>query len=526
MISAATLWPHRENSPSTIAGVPHTVTRAEIVALLAVAQDHTFGQPPGSQLRATVLSQHLAAAAGADAAERQATWWTSALRFLGCTGHSFELAALFGDEIETRARSLLADPANVPDLLREIVNHGGPGRTGMSRSLAVLSLLAGGKKAAEFNFRTACEVADAFAIRLGLDAPVRAALAATFERWNGRGLPTGTRGSAIPRPARVAHLGQEFEVLARVEGVSRALQTIRARRDRTYDPALADLVIAHAGDWWKAVEPADSWDAALALAPPGKPLDDAAAHESLLVLADFADLKSPWMSGHSRGVAALALVACGPAAEAAALVHDLGYVAVPNTIWDKRGPLTRDERDRAETHALVTDQLVRRLPYIESLAGTACGAHERLDGSGYHRRVSGGVLDEAGRVIAAADCYVAMTSERPHRRAHPPDDAARELRAMSAAGRLDGEAVERVLAAAGHRRAARPALPAALTAREAEVLRLLAVGLTTRQVADRLVITAKTADHHVQHIYTKIGVSTRGAAALFAVEHGLLPAGA
>jgi HD-GYP domain-containing protein (c-di-GMP phosphodiesterase class II) len=503
-----------------------TVTQAEIIALLAVAQDHTFGQPPGSQLRATVLGQHLAAAAGADSAERATTWRTSALRFLGCTGHSFELAALFGDEIETRARSLLADPANVPDLLNEILHHGGPGRTGVGRVLAVLSLLAGGKKAAEFNFRTACEVADAFAIRLGLDEDVRAALAATFERWNGRGLPAGTRGRAIPRPARIAHLSQEFEVLARVGGVAQARATIKARRDKTYDPELADLVLDNAADWWQAVESADSWDAALAAAPPSPPLSDAAARESLLILADFADLKSPWMSGHSRGVAALALQACGPGAEAAALVHDLGVVAVPNTILDKRGPLTRDERDRAQTHALVTDQLLRRLPFTSTLAGTASATHECIDGSGYHRRVSGGLLDEVGRVLAAADCYQAMTSERPHRSAHSPEDAARELRAMSTDGRLDGEAVERVLAAAGHRRARRAPLPAALTAREAEVLRLLAVGLTTRQVADRLVITAKTADHHVQHIYTKIGVSTRGAAALFAIEHGILPAGA
>jgi DNA-binding NarL/FixJ family response regulator len=127
-------------------------------------------------------------------------------------------------------------------------------------------------------------------------------------------------------------------------------------------------------------------------------------------------------------------------------------------------------------------------------------------------------------VLAAADCYQALISDRPHRAAFTPEDAAIELRAMTADGRLDGEAVEGVLAAAGHRRAARPPLPAGLTRREAEVLRLLALGLTTRTVADRLVITAKTADHHVQHIYTKIGVSTRGAATLFAIEHGILPA--
>src|SRR5206468_9669322 len=154
----------------------------------------------------------------------------------------------------------------------------------------------------------------------------------------------------------------------------------------------------------------------------------------------------------------------------------------------------------------------------------ACSSHERLDGSGYHRRLSGGHVDEAQRVVAAADCYQAMVSDRPHRAALSRDTAAAELRAMVADGRLDGEAVERVLAAAGHRRTARPPLPAGLTAREAEVLRLLALGLTTRQVADRLVISAKTADHHVQHIYTKIGVSTRGAAALFAIERGILAA--
>jgi HD-GYP domain-containing protein (c-di-GMP phosphodiesterase class II) len=193
-------------------------------------------------------------------------------------------------------------------------------------------------------------------------------------------------------------------------------------------------------------------------------------------------------------------------------------------VWDKRGPLTRDERDRAESHALVTDQLLRRVPFTAALAGAAGAAHERLDGSGYHRRLGSAHLDEVQRVLAAADCYQAMVSARPHRPALAGLDAARELRAMAQAGRLDAEAVERVLAAAGHRRVARPALPAGLTAREAEVLRLMALGLTVREMASDLGISRKTTDHHVQHIYAKIGVSTRGAATLFAIERGILPA--
>ncbi len=186
------------------------VTLAEMAALLAVAQDHALGQPPGSQLRATVLGQQLATAADAGAPERATTWWTSALRFLGCTGHAFDMAVIFGDEIEMRARAARMDFANPFDVMRVMISHAGPGQSGATRLRSVLSVLAGGKKAAEMNFRTACEVADVFAKRLGLDDRVLAALAGSFERWNGRGLPTGAQGTAIPKPMRVAQLSQEL----------------------------------------------------------------------------------------------------------------------------------------------------------------------------------------------------------------------------------------------------------------------------------------------------------------------------
>ncbi|MEN3273130.1 MAG: hypothetical protein V7636_1891 [Actinomycetota bacterium] len=500
------------------------VTGAEIAALLALAQDHAFAQPAGSQLRATVLGQRLAVAADIEPADRAAAWWTSALRFLGCTGHAFDMAVVFGDEIEMRADSMRLDFANPFDMLRLMVGHAGPNTTGVARMRSVLAVLAGGKKAAEMNFRAACEVADVLAKRLDLEDAVRASLATSFERWNGKGLPAGVKGEAIPVPMRIAQLSQELEVLARIEGIDRALTIVRSRRGKAYDPSLTDVALAHGTEWWDEVEPLDPWDAALACAPrPERPLDDAALHEALLVLADFSDLKSPWLSGHSRAVASLARDAGGPTAEAAALVHDLGRVAVPNVVWDKPMSLTRDERDRAELHALVTDQLLRRLPYTATLADVACSAHERTDGSGYHRRSTGANLDDDQRVVAAADVYDALTSDRPHRRAIASVDAAAELRSMASSGELDADAVERVLAAAGHTRAARPPQPGGLSAREVEVLRLVAKGLTTKVVATELSITPKTADHHIQHIYTKIGVSTRGAAALYAIEHGIRP---
>src|SRR6185295_856346 len=127
------------------------LTRVEVSALLAVAQDHAFGQPPGSALRATVLAQHLASAAGAGPAERATTWWAAALRFLGCTGHAFEVAALFGDEIELRDRSLRVDSANPADMLRLMIGHAGPGLSGLPRLRSVVATVATGRKDVEYN---------------------------------------------------------------------------------------------------------------------------------------------------------------------------------------------------------------------------------------------------------------------------------------------------------------------------------------------------------------------------------------
>jgi DNA-binding CsgD family transcriptional regulator len=128
----------------------------------------------------------------------------------------------------------------------------------------------------------------------------------------------------------------------------------------------------------------------------------------------------------------------------------------------------------------------------------------------------------AARVLAAADVYHAMTEPRPHRPARRADDAVAETRAEVRAGRLDGEAVDAVLTAAGHPRRKRRQGPAGLTPREVEVLGLIARGASNRDVAEQLGITVKTAGTHIERIYTKIGASTRSAAALFAMQHGLL----
>jgi DNA-binding CsgD family transcriptional regulator len=197
-------------------------------------------------------------------------------------------------------------------------------------------------------------------------------------------------------------------------------------------------------------------------------------------------------------------------------------VAVENGIWDKPGPLTTAEWERVRLHPYSTERILARCGPLAELVEPACSHHERLDGTGYHRALREDALSPEARIVAAADVYAALVADRPHRPALDPDAAAGVLEA-EAGERLDSDAVGCVLAAAGRREPpSRRSWPAGLTDREVEVLRLLARGRSNRQVAEQLVISPKTVGRHVENLYGKLGVSSRAAAAVFALEHRLL----
>jgi DNA-binding CsgD family transcriptional regulator len=256
---------------------------------------------------------------------------------------------------------------------------------------------------------------------------------------------------------------------------------------------------------------------------------------ALAAIANFVDLKSPFMLGHSVAVAELAEEAgrrlgLPPeqvrALRRAGFVHGFGRLGVSNSIWDRPGPLSAGEWERIRMYPYLTERMLHQSAALAPLGEIAVQHRERLDGSGYPRGLSGGAISRSARVLGAADAYASMREPRPHRPARSAEDAAEQIRAEVRAGRLDGAAANAVLEAAGHRLPRRReglAGPAALTAREVEVLILLARGLSNKQIAERLVITPKTAGNHVEHIYAKIDASSRAAAAMFAVQHGLLP---
>ena len=505
------------------------------MATLALAQDNAFGQPLESQLRSCLLATWICEAAGFDEELRETVYWVALLRYVGCTGHAHEVATVFGDEIAIRAQTLVHDAANPAEVMRDVMAYATAGHTPEERDEIVRMIQETAREWAVYNFSSGCEVADMLVERLDFGPDVREALRFTFERWNGNGYPAHAKGEAIPLAMRVVHLSHDMEAIGRLFSPDHALDAARDRRDATYDPALADLFIEHGGGWFDRLAEIEPWDAVLALEPePHRMLAGAELDDALTVVADFIDLKSPYMGGHSRRCADLSADAAQvlgldddsvEALRRAALVHDFGTTIVPNSIWDKPGPLTRSEFDRVELHPMLTEQMLRRSPALGVLNPVASTHHEKGDGSGYHKRVPADADDLGARVLAATEIYVGLTTERADRPAFPPDEAATELRRLESEGVVEPRASRAVLVAAGHGEprgaptGKRPQNPGGLTRREVDVLRLAARGHTTREIADRLFISPKTADHHIQHIYGKIGVSTRAAAALWAMQH-------
>ena len=523
---------HRENTPFS----EPPLRLAELVATFALAQDNAFGQPLESQLRSCLLGVALCEEAGFDPEVRETVYWVALLRYLGCTGHAHEIATVFADDIAVLARTLVFDAADPADVMRAMVEFATADHSAEENGGIVQSLHAGAHDWAVHNFATGCEVAVMLVERLGLEPGVRDALRFTYERWNGKGYPSGTSGHEIPLAMRIVHLSHDMEAIGRRFSPAAALEAAHERRGRTYDPLLADLFVANGSTWFDRLDNGEPWDAVLALEPePRRVLAGDELDSALTVVADFIDLKSPYKTGHSRRCAQLAgdavrMLGLDDATVAAlrraALVHEFGITGVPNSVWDKPGPLTRTEFDRVELHPMLTEQMLRRSPALAALNPIASAHHERCNGSGYHKHLH--IENDLGAcILAATEIYVGLTTERADRPSLSPGDAAAEVRRLESEGVLEPRASRAVLLAAGHSEpralaGKRQQNPGGLTRREVDVLRLAARGLMTHEIAARLYISPKTTDHHIQHVYNKIGVSTRGAAALWAMQHAVV----
>lgn len=504
---------------------------AEIVAAFSLATDLGLGQPMEHVLRSWLIAARLGDHVGVEPEERGALFYVAMLAWVGCVADTPEVATWFGDDIAYRGDSYQVDLAGLP-MLGFMLRHVGAGSPALHRVRLAAKLVVTGGKAIERGLMSHCLTTARMAERLGLGEDVRDPLQQVFTRWDGKGLPSTMAGDDIALPMRLFHLADIVEVFHRAQGTDAAVDVARARRGKHFDPAVVDSFCAVAHDVLGDLESDPDWHAVIdAEVSLQRRLTDRELDAALEAVADFTDLRSASRAGHSRGVAELAARAATErglpdsdvaAVRRAGLVHDIGLHGIPATILDKPGPLAAAERERLRMHPYYTDRMLARPDGLARLGAIASMTHERCDGSGYPRGLTGTAIPATARVLAATCAFRAMTEPRPHRPALSVKQAVAELRAEVRSGRLDPDAVDAVLAAAGQPHGKRRSGPARLTPREIEVLALIARGASTRQVAQRLAITPKTAETHIERIYAKTGASTRSTATLFAMQHGLL----
>lgn len=512
------------------------VRLADLLAGLSRLADLGFGLDAGEALHSCALATALARSLDLPEDDVRAAFYTALLQHVVCTGYAHETAAMFGNELVLNAASARTNLTEPRDTFATFLPMLTRGRPALVRARLAFTALARGDSFGTAFTTAACEVGRSAARRLGLPDDVQSGVYHVYELWRGGGDPDGLAGDEIPVASRLARLAGIAVLFDTLGGVALAVRAVRARSGGMLDPQMAAHFAARARALLGDVDATGSSAFVLDAEPtPVVEVTDARLMDVATVFADLADLKTPFTHGHSRGVAALARGAghrlrfAAPDVaelEVAALLHDVGRVAVSSALWEKPGPLRAHEWEEVRLHAYHSERILAGSQRLAPLSQVVGMHHERLDGSGYHRGCAGRDVPMAAQVLAAADVYEAMIRHRAHRPALAPEEAEQALLTQARSGRLDPDAVGAVLAAAGRDTAVpRRELPAGLTDREVEVLRLVASGCSNAQIAERLVISRRTAEHHVQHIYTKIGVSSRPAAALFAMEHRLLAMG-
>jgi HD-GYP domain-containing protein (c-di-GMP phosphodiesterase class II) len=510
---------------------PDRVRTAEVIASLSLATDLAMGFPLEHGLRSTLIAMGLCDRLEVDSETASQTYFLSLLFYVGCNAPVEVGWEVFGDDgsLTTYATPFRFGTRTemAMGMLRAVAPPTAPAHVRVwraARHFPGLAIGFGGVVSAT------CEIARMLTEELGLSRDVSGLFAYEAERWDGKGLPGGVVGGAIPLAVRIAHVASDA-AFQRMLGDSRSVvDVIAARGGGAFDPAVTEVFTRHGEEILDRGAEGSLWGRTLASEPkPWQTLEGDAIDRALAAMGHFSDMGVPELVDHSAGVSQLCSraakvlsfdTAAVAMARRAAFIHDLGRVSVPMRIWQKTGSLSLDDWEQVRLHAYHTERVLTHSPFLAALAPVAGAHHERLDGSGYHRGAAVSSLHPIARLLAAADAYHAMTEPRPHRTAMSSGEAAETMQRATADGHFAADAVAAVLEVSGHSTAPIES-PAGLTDREVQVVELLARGLQTKQVARALGISPKTADFHIQNSYRKMGVSTRAGATLFAMQHGL-----
>lgn len=415
---------------------------SEVIGALSHALDLTEGQPVGHSQRSCMIAMEIAARLDLDAEVRRDLFYAVLLKDAGCSSSAARMCELFAtDDRGLKREFSFVDWTNTAEFVRYAARSVAPDGSSISRAGQLLRALRGLRREADALNTARCDRGARLVAMLGFPAAASEAVRSLDEHWDGSGRPDGLTGDAIPLISRIACLSQTAEVFMSADGPPAALEVVRARRGRWFDPRIADTFLAIGPDdplWMRVAHDATA-EAMRELEPreTGAALtDDDGLDRVAEAFAGVIDAKSPYTARHSVGVADYAVAIGGHmgfdpvrlrALRRAGLLHDIGKLGVSNLILDKPGRLTEAEVAEVRRHPLYTEQILTRVTPFAGIAATAAAHHERIDGRGYHRGVRADLLPLEARILAVADVYEALTADRPYRAAMAREEALRTL---------------------------------------------------------------------------------------------------
>jgi HD-GYP domain-containing protein (c-di-GMP phosphodiesterase class II) len=511
---------------------------AALLCALSFATGLGFGGHIEHGLGSASLGLQIADALALTEEEREAIFYGALLKDVACTACSAGIAAFFPDEEQVSLSDvILIDPSQFSEMIGWLSRYLRLDARFPTRIAKLLSFMVQCGPIVKETMRSHCEVAELFARQLGFPNYVQQTLRFQWERWDGKGMAYGLKGSTIPRTARILHLAQVLDLMYRFGGPAAAHVLAQEKRGTRFDPEGVDafLALAQQEAFWSTFEEQSKQETLLARRPStvaDHALQDQ-TEQMCETLADFIDLKTRETWHHSRTVAEVAVgmgtcLGLEPGElirlRCATLVHDVGKVAVPVNILAKGEQRSSSEWDTYRLHPYYTQRILERVEALRELAQAAAAHHEWVNGQGYHRQLCGEQIPFYGRILAVANTYARLVQRQGDQK--DPAEALREMHSL--VGRqFDRVCYDALVASVKSADSLgnvprRPRKVGNLTEREAEVLCLLAQGRNTPQIAQTLDISKKTVEHHLAHIYDKLGVTCRTAAVVHAVRQGLV----
>jgi len=428
---------------------PGEIALSELIGALSYALDIAEGESPGHAKRSCLIGMRVADELSLAATVRSDLFYALLLKDAGCSANAAHMAALFGadDQVAKRTSKRVDWARSLPAFvwsLRTVAPHGS-----LKARVQRLQAIRDEGHVTRNLMQARCDRGAEIARKLGFSTATAEAIRALDEHWDGRGQPRGLSGAEIPLEARILCLAQTVEVFHAARGVGAAYRVAAKRSGQWFDPALVDALGAFRldGRFWDSLAEPD-----LSTVQPREEVLVADEWRLGLIAEAFADVidaKSPWTDRHSRrvheiAVGTAAVLGLEPSAVSelshAARLHDIGKLSISNRILDKPGPLSEAEYATIKQHPLVTERILERVPGLREIAPLASAHHERLDGGGYPHALTASELTMTMRVLAVADVYEALISDRPYRPAWTSERALEIMRA-EVPRRLDEDAV-------------------------------------------------------------------------------------